>query len=464
MLGNTDPALGGHACLLFGASEDLTDVLAPFLQEGRERDERMVCLCDPAEEPALGELINRSGIELDRGCFLPVTDRIGQLGRAYDDALLSGATGLRVVSTRPVDQLLNAEAQLDAFLVGKRIAVLCLYPRERCSPQELMDGYRSHRHVVLDGEACLNGYYEPPAVLLEADSARRLAARVDWIAAELRRTRKDRREFQSQVAALTAQKEDAERAVRDRQDLETQLHHALRLEAIGRLAGGVAHDFNNLLTVIFGNCEIALEHDAARAPELRSAIQEIHDAARRAAALTGQLLRFSRKDSAQPEPVDLNQVIQTTGQLLRRVLGEDIQIRTQLAPDLDPVLFDSGQLEQILITLAINARDAMPSGGVLTIETIGAGGFILLSVSDSGIGMSAETQARAFEPFFTTKEPAKGTGLGLSTVDDMVRRAGGRVQVRSAVGWGATFSVYLPRASDRSPVAPAPVRGGYKML
>ncbi len=465
MVHPAETAEGGHLCLLFDSPEELANVVVPFVRGGLERGERVVCLCGDPEAATIRGVLDLAGVDLVPGFFIAGgEDRIGALRQAYDDALLSGATGLRVLSGAPDDQILSSEALLDAFLDGKGITVLCLYSRERCPTSDLMDGFRSHRHLVMDGEPCINVYYEPSGVLLESDQERRRLVRLEWMGEQLRRNRQERLEVKKQVASLTAQKEDAERAVRERQDLEAQLHHALRMEAIGRLAGGVAHDFNNLLTVIYGNCEIALEHEAARVPDLQTALKEIHDAAQRAATLTGQLLRFSRKETAQPEPLNLNQVIGTTSQLLRRVLGEDIQINTRLAPDLDLVLFDSGQLEQILMSLAVNARDAMPSGGILTVETANAGDFVLLSVSDSGLGMSAEIQARAFEPFFTTKEPAKGTGLGLSTVDDMVRRAGGRVQVQSALGWGATFTVYLPRLGDhRSVAAAGAVGGGYKM-
>ncbi len=465
MPGIPDQPIPNHCCLLFERPEELADVLVPFVRGAPERGERVVCQLDESDEAIIRDVLREAGIEADTVAFLPVgSDRIGEIRRAYDDALLSGETGLRVVASPPGEPLLSGEALLDAFLEDRHITVLCLYSRMGNDPRRLLNGLRSHRHVVMDSEPCSNVFFEPPQVLLESEEERRLPARLGWMMEQLQRTRDDRLGMLEQVERLMGYREDADRAVRDRQDLEAQLHHALRMEAIGRLAGGVAHDFNNLLTVIYGNCEIALEHEAARLPDLRSTLKEIHDAAQRAAALTGQLLRFSRKGAAQPESLDLNQVIGTTGQLLRRVLGEDIQIHTRLAADLDPILFDSGQLEQILMSLAVNARDAMPSGGILTIETANAGGFVLLSVSDSGIGMSAETQARSLEPFFTTKEPAKGTGLGLSTVDDMVRRAGGRIQVQSALGWGSTFTVYLPRIErDPGGTAAAAHGGGYKM-
>jgi signal transduction histidine kinase len=281
----------------------------------------------------------------------------------------------------------------------------------------------------------------------------------------LLRSQRDEEARTREIEELKTQKDQAERAIRERRRLEEQLQHALRMEAVGRLASGVAHDFNNLLTVIYGNCEIALEHEAARAPDLRVALKEIHDAAERAAALTQQLLTYSRKQVPQPELLSLNPVVASTEQLLRRLLGEDIRVATILDPDLDEVLFDPGHVEQIIMNLAVNSRDAMPGGGTLTIETANSGQFVVLAISDSGTGMSAETQARAFEPFFTTKDASRGTGLGLSTVDDIVRRAGGHIQIQSALGRGTTFTVYLPRAGQEGAAIPeAGSRGVYNML
>ncbi|MCC7000130.1 MAG: PAS domain S-box protein [Deltaproteobacteria bacterium] len=242
-------------------------------------------------------------------------------------------------------------------------------------------------------------------------------------------------------------------------ELEAQLRQAQRMESIGRLAGGVAHDFNNLLSVILSYTGFAL----ARLPKgdaLHEDLLEVQLAGERAAALTRQLLAFSRKQVLRPVVLDLGQVLVEMDKLLRRTLGEDIELRMVQAPGLGLVRADPGQLEQVLLNLAINARDAMPHGGRLTITTAnieldaahverhpGArlGAHVMLAVSDTGVGIDEQTQLRIFEPFFTTKELGKGTGLGLSTVHGIVQQSGGSITVTSSPGQGASFQIYLPR-------------------
>ena len=250
------------------------------------------------------------------------------------------------------------------------------------------------------------------------------------------------------------------------QELQAQLLQSQKMEAIGRLAGGVAHDFNNLLTVISSYSALALESLPGDAP-LRADVIEIRDAADRAAALTKQLLAFSRKQLMQPQVVSLNDVAGDMERLLRRLIGEDVLLTMTLAPDLGEVLADPGQLQQVILNLAVNARDAMPDGGELRIETananlsselsIGAlgaqaGEYVTLVVSDTGAGMSVDTQAHLFEPFYTTKPVGQGTGLGLSTVYGIVKQSGGDIHVQSALGRGSAFKVYFPR--HRSPDTP----------
>jgi PAS domain S-box-containing protein len=245
----------------------------------------------------------------------------------------------------------------------------------------------------------------------------------------------------------------------ERRELETQLLQAQKMEAIGGLAAGVAHDFNNLLSVILGRAHLLLARLPAEDP-LRRHARLIYQTGERAAALTRQLLAFSRKQVLKPKVLDLNSVVTAMEKILRRLIGEDIELVTTLDPDLGAVEADPGQLEQVILNLAVNARDAMPQGGTLQITTANvepgeaapytgggsaAAPFVVLSVRDSGVGMSAETQARIFEPFFTTKAPDKGTGLGLSTVYGIVTQSGGHVSVASAPGQGATFFVSLPR-------------------
>jgi PAS domain S-box-containing protein len=250
--------------------------------------------------------------------------------------------------------------------------------------------------------------------------------------------------------------------VTERKLLEQQFRQAQKMDAVGRLAGGIAHDFNNLLTAIQFNCEALLD-DLPADNRHRGEVQGTLDAALRAAGLTRQLLAFSRKQIFQAKLLDLSQVVANVEPMLRRLIGEDILVTTALATELGTVEADPNQLEQVLLNLALNARDAMPGGGRLTIETANAeldhgfaqrhgvalsgSDYVVLAVSDTGHGMDEETQAHIFEPFFTTKPQGKGTGLGLSTVYGTVKQSGGYVWVYSEVGRGSVFKVYLPRVS-----------------
>jgi PAS domain S-box-containing protein len=256
---------------------------------------------------------------------------------------------------------------------------------------------------------------------------------------------------------------ERQHAYEQRQELEAQLRQAQRMESVGRLAGGVAHDFNNLLTIIQGNAYLmsgAVLEEGSFVEELKG----IQDATRKASSLTRQLLAFSRRQVLKPELVDLNQVVAETEKMLRRLIGEDVTLVSRCAERLNMVRADPGQIEQVLFNLAVNARDAMPDGGRLTIETgnvdlperfakaqlVGSPGrHVMLSLSDTGCGMDAATQAQIFDPFFTTKEEGKGTGLGLSTVYGIVKQSGGHIFVQSAPGEGTTFKIYLPRAKSQ---------------
>ena len=262
-----------------------------------------------------------------------------------------------------------------------------------------------------------------------------------------------RQAVQATFRDLRAQK----RAAAALHQAEEQLRQSQKMEAVGQLAGGIAHDFNNLLTVIGASTEFLLS-DLATTDPRRADVAEIRSAADRATRLTRQLLAFSRKQIMQPTVLDLNGVVRTLQPLLTRLIGEDIVVETVLDPDLGYVMADAGQIEQVIVNLAVNARDAMPTGGRLRIETgnvdvaagegggpAPAGASVMLAVSDTGAGIPAEVRARIFEPFFTTKSAGKGTGLGLATVYGIVSQSGGHVGVRSEPGRGSTFTVYLPR-------------------
>jgi PAS domain S-box-containing protein len=266
--------------------------------------------------------------------------------------------------------------------------------------------------------------------------------------------------------------------VTERRMLQEQSLQGQKMEAVGRLAGGVAHDFNNLLTAILGYCEL-LQEDLDPGDAHQSDIAEIHKAGTSAAALTRQLLAFSRKQIIEPTWLDLNVLVSGMRAMLGRLIREDVKIVLDLQPGTAPVKADSGQMEQIVMNLAVNARDAMPGCGTLTIATanieldehatmhrsVAAGPYVALTVSDTGTGMAPQVQARLFEPFFTTKEVGKGTGLGLATVHGIVTRGGGTIDVRSEVGKGTSFTVYLPRAGAAEtaldmPPAVSPPRSG----
>ncbi len=241
----------------------------------------------------------------------------------------------------------------------------------------------------------------------------------------------------------------------ERLQLEGQLRHAQKMEAVGRLAGGIAHDFNNLLTAINGYSELILEELGRKHPR-RPQVEEIRRAGERAAALTQQLLAFSRRQVLQPKILDLNMVVAGMEELLRRLIAEDVELVIVLEPALGSVEADPGQIEQVIVNLAVNARDAMPQGGCLRIHTANApDGWVVLSVGDTGCGMDRETMSHLFEPFFTTKGPGKGTGLGLSTVYGIVEQSGGRIEVESEGGKGTLFRISFPRARQTAATAAA---------
>ncbi len=265
-----------------------------------------------------------------------------------------------------------------------------------------------------------------------------------------------------QCIALVADISERKRSEQALEQSQEQFRQSQKMEAIGKLAGGIAHDFNNLLSVILIYTELGIQGLEPNEP-LRAELAEVMKAAERAAALTKQLLAFGRQQVFELKIVDLNELIARIGKMLGRVIGEDIELALRPADDLGSVRADPGQIEQVLMNLAVNARDAMPSGGKLTIETantvlneeyarthlgVQAGAHVMLAVSDTGVGMDKAVQARIFEPFFTTKEVGKGTGLGLSTVFGIVQQSKGHIWIYSEPGKGTTFKVYLPRTDE----------------
>lgn len=295
-----------------------------------------------------------------------------------------------------------------------------------------------------------------------------------------------KRELESRVreqkAQLAKAQENLEAAAREHQRLESEFFQAQKMEAIGRLAGGVAHDFNNILMVIQGNAQLLIE-DHATDRETRERLEQIVHAGEFAASLTRQLLAFSRKQKMQLKVIQLTDVLKEMAKMLRRLIGENIVLKLECAPDLPPVRADLGMMEQILFNLAVNARDAMPKGGQLTITTqttriepdyvnhhprSRAGSFVCLSVRDTGCGMTLEVMARIFEPFYTTKGPSKGTGLGLATVYGLVQQHEGWVEVESTPGAGTVFKIYLPEVMAElaagSPADGRLILGGHETL
>jgi two-component system, cell cycle sensor histidine kinase and response regulator CckA len=311
---------------------------------------------------------------------------------------------------------------------------------------------------------------DQPAVKVAADEAKKtgIGRRVEY---RIRHKNGEWRVLESTASAVRNSNGDVEklvivnRDITERRHLEQQLLLSQRLEAVGKLSGGIAHDFNNILGVIIGYSE-ALQQTMATDDPMREAIDEIEKAGQRAAALTQQLLAFSRKQVLEPKILDLNSIVSEVEKMLRRLIGEDVELEIISTPTLGRVKADRGQIEQVILNLAVNARDAMPRGGKLKIETMNAdldendarrtryvvpGHYVMLQVSDTGMGMTAEVQAHIFEPFYTTKEQGKGTGLGLATVYGVVKQSGGYIWVESEVGKGSKFQVYLPLAEGAEP-------------
>jgi PAS domain S-box-containing protein len=351
------------------------------------------------------------------------------------------------------------------------------------SPQvETMFGFSAEEWLT-DSRAWTKHVHQEDHNIVEA--AEQASERGERFQAEYRIVRKDGRIIWVSDTAVVVEGSDAHPLmegiivdITERKQLETQLQQSRRMEAIGRLAGGIAHDFNNLLTIIKGYTELALNRPRIT-PELQTDVERIEDASERASTLVRQLLAFSRRQVLQPKLLDLNSIVLGLDKLLRRLMDEDIAMSAIPGNNIGTIKADPAQMEQVIMNLVVNARDAMPKGGRLTVETanvdldeayatdhatVKPGRYVMLAVSDTGTGMSPETIAHIFEPFYTTKESGRGTGLGLSTVYGIVKQSGGYIWVYSELGRGSSFKVYLPRVEQAPEALPAvkPVSGEQK--
>jgi signal transduction histidine kinase/CheY-like chemotaxis protein len=339
--------------------------------------------------------------------------------------------------------------------------------------------YRTTREALSDPDAFWDAVYEDPAFREETrkrvleDCASNDPERMHWDDVPITRQGEETSFINARNIALPEKSlmistvwdvTDRKRAEVEKEKLQAQLQQAMKMDAVGRLAGGVAHDFNNLLTVITGYSELLLQKIGKESP-IHGQVEEIKRAGERAASLTQQLLAFSRKQIIEPKVVRLDQLVAEMHKMLGRLIGENIELQAVTGKSLGSVKVDPGQFQQILMNLAVNARDSMPDGGKIVIETanveldegycdlhpyVKPGRFVMLAVSDTGQGMSEEVKVRIFEPFFTTKEKGSGTGLGLATAYGAVHQAGGSIEVYSEVGIGTTFKIYLPRVEEEA--------------
>jgi PAS domain S-box-containing protein len=358
------------------------------------------------------------------------------------------------------DYLLRLTGWQAEEIAGKNWFDLMVAPDEReklrAAFETAASGSRSPAHFV--------------GTLMRRDGQRRL---IEWDSVMMR-------DAEGRVAGSASIGRD----ITEYRELEAQFRESQKLESIGRLAGGVAHDFNNLLTIIWGYSTNLLEH-MDRSDRAYLGLTDIKNAAEKAAALTKQLLTFSRRQVFQPQVLDMNALVEESERMLQRLIGEDIELTVELDPSRGSVLADANHLHQVLINLVVNARDAMPHGGKLTLAVssmdldenrapllsgIAPGSYVRLIVADTGTGMTKEVRARLFEPFFTTKEPNKGTGLGLSTVYGIIRQCGGHVVVETEQDRGTTFEIFLPRVQEQAPPptlkleAPPAIRGGTETI
>jgi PAS domain S-box-containing protein len=386
------------------------------------------------------------------------------------------------ISQRVSEQRARAEAEIKYRTLIEQVAAIS-YIAEigvegqwlYVSPQvETMLGYAPEEWLAASRDWLRHIPVEDHPIVISAEER---SSRGEPFQAEYRISRKDGGTIWVSDSAVVVHGSDSHPVmeglivdITDRKMLEDQLQQARKMEAVGRLAGGVAHDFNNLLTIIKGYVEMAQQRCLDR-PELHSDIRRIEEAADRAVTLVRQLLAFSRKQVLRPKILDLNAIVTNLDPLLRRLMSESIEMKTLVSKEAGAIKADPGQIEQVIMNLVVNARDALPNGGRILIETSNVdldstytrdhavvipGPYVLLAVTDTGVGMTPDTVGHIFEPFYTTKESGRGTGLGLSTVYGIVKQSGGYIWVYSELGKGTTFKVYLPRVTDAIPASAAP--------
>ncbi|MCX8119173.1 MAG: PAS domain S-box protein, partial [Desulfobacterota bacterium] len=401
------------------------------------------------------EVIEIEGKPYVLGAVLDISDRV-----KAEEALRASEEKYRSLVEYSSDAILLLNLERRILSCNEAFSRLFGYERHEIEGQSTRLIHPSEESYRLFGEVYYplireRGFFRTEYEVLHKNGER---IPVEVVVSAIRSTEG---EVKGYVAILRDMREK-KRMEGEKAALEDQLRQSQKMEAIGILAGGVAHDFNNLLTVIQGNCELILFGLSEDHP-LRKGIEQIREAARKASDLTRQLLAFSRRQILEPKVIDLNQIIMNLQKMLHRIIGEDIQLVTCLAEDLGRVKADPSQVEQVILNMAVNARDAMPAGGRLTIETsnveldehyarhhvsVVPGRYVMFSMTDTGVGMTPEVKERIFEPFFTTKEKGRGTGLGLSTVYGIVKQSKGYIWVYSEPGKGSTFKVYFPRVEE----------------